>query len=443
MLECDIEPDVADVDVADSDRADSDAAGSEKTPSSNAYSPETHRVRILDFGVAKMLDRLTRRTVMGDIIGTPYYMSPEQASGNSINVDGRSDIFSLGVILFELLSGRLPFEGAEITVTTSIRDLKAPSITTVRPDTPAPLATIVSKCLEREPDKRYQTAALLEEDLRKWLAGKQTLAVTLQHREQWIQFGKVAMAIVAVFMVVMILINYVPKSASELVDKGGTERRVLERPVESSFKQWCDEGAPSALLEVMQNTHVLESELDRLVAENLGSAYLDEARKSRVRLVQFLHRPDSDLDGPELFSHAWEWIKVGSDEEWGNTLAVLPEPCLTLWISKIGKTPTGRRERVFAAALRASELTQNANAVRQLLQLSTGDEVAKAVAATIRSAKFSKPSEVELIPWLHEQFASTAPVNSMSGLVDDSVAQWRGKLGLLAYGIEDFETVDE
>ncbi len=428
MLECDTE--------------ETDVVDDQGTATASEYSPETHRVRILDFGVAKMLDRLTRRTVMGDVIGTPHYMSPEQASGNSINVDGRSDIFSLGVILFELLSGRLPFEGTEIAVTTSIRDLKAPSISSVRPDTPAPLATIVSKCLEREPHRRYQTAALLEEDLRNWLTGKQTRAVIQLHREQWIQFGKVATAIVAVFLVVLFTVNYWPKSTNDLGSKGGVERRIVERPVEASLKQWCDEGVPSALLEVVQNTNVLESELDRLVAESLESTELDDAKKSRVRLVRFLHRPDSEIDGPELFSHSWEWLKVGTDEEWGNTLSVLPENCLSLWISKISKAPSGRRERVFAVALKACELTQNAIAIRQLLQLSTGDEVSKAVAATIRSAKFSKPSEVELLPWLHEQFASTAPANFMSGLVGDSVAQWRGKLGLLAYGIEDFETVD-
>ena len=96
------------------------------------FSADTSRIRILDFGIAKMLDRVTRRTAEGDMVGTPHYMSPEQAAGNSAKVDQRSDIFSIGVILFELLCGKLPFDGSEVAVVAGIRDLKVPQIRSFR-----------------------------------------------------------------------------------------------------------------------------------------------------------------------------------------------------------------------------------------------------------------------------------------------------------------------
>ena len=124
------------------------------------------RVKVLDFGLAKDLSAesseaatLTSagRTQAGVVMGTPAYMSPEQLSGRTL--DHRSDIFSLGVVLHEMATGRRPFEGtssAEL-VSSILRDTPAP-VTEQRPDLPSDLARVIRRCLEKDPRHRVQTA---------------------------------------------------------------------------------------------------------------------------------------------------------------------------------------------------------------------------------------------------------------------------------------------
>ena len=132
------------------------------------------RVKVLDFGLAKdvrgsNLGDATMtsdsRTEVGVVMGTPAYMSPEQTSGRPL--DHRTDIFSLGVLLHEMATGRRPFEGtssAEL-VSSILRDTP-PSVTDVRPDLPSDLARIVRRCLEKDPRHRLQTARDVSNEFR-------------------------------------------------------------------------------------------------------------------------------------------------------------------------------------------------------------------------------------------------------------------------------------
>ncbi len=132
------------------------------------------RVKVLDFGLAKdvrgsQLGDATMtsasRTEVGVVMGTPAYMSPEQTSGRPL--DHRTDIFSLGVLLHEMSTGRRPFEGtssAEL-VSAILRDTP-PSVTDARPDLPNDLARIVRRCLEKDPRHRLQTARDVSNEFR-------------------------------------------------------------------------------------------------------------------------------------------------------------------------------------------------------------------------------------------------------------------------------------
>jgi eukaryotic-like serine/threonine-protein kinase len=124
------------------------------------------RLKVLDFGLAKEIEAessngatLTSapRTQIGTVIGTPAYMSPEQASGRTL--DHRTDIFSLGVILHEMSTGRRPFDGASSAelVSSILRDTP-PLVTDVRADLPGDLARVIRRCLEKDPRHRFQTA---------------------------------------------------------------------------------------------------------------------------------------------------------------------------------------------------------------------------------------------------------------------------------------------
>ncbi len=128
----------------------------------NVIRDESGRLRILDFGVA-WIDPASplpvrRLTDAGVLLGTPAYMSPEQLDGAAI--DARSDIFALGVLLYELASGRHPFE-TSTPASTAARVLTAepPDLVEIRPETPAGLAAIIGQCLAKAPAERYQSAS--------------------------------------------------------------------------------------------------------------------------------------------------------------------------------------------------------------------------------------------------------------------------------------------
>jgi non-specific serine/threonine protein kinase len=136
-------------------------------------------VKVLDFGLAKLTEKNTPadsdaeaptralvNTNPGAIMGTAAYMSPEQARG--LPVDARTDIWSLGVVLYEMLSGRKPFTGATPTdIIVAVVNKEPPPINSYAPDVPAELAWIVSKALQKEADGRYQTAKEFLADLRR------------------------------------------------------------------------------------------------------------------------------------------------------------------------------------------------------------------------------------------------------------------------------------
>jgi serine/threonine protein kinase len=125
------------------------------------------RIKLLDFGLARQTKSADGATVtttkLGEIAGTPYYMSPEQARG--LQVDARTDIFSLGVVLYEMLTGRRPFEGDTASHAMLCIVEKAP--TPLPAGTPAELQRIAGKMLEKDPAQRYQTAKDVATDLKR------------------------------------------------------------------------------------------------------------------------------------------------------------------------------------------------------------------------------------------------------------------------------------
>jgi tetratricopeptide (TPR) repeat protein len=133
--------------------------------------------KIADFGLAKYLEDAAGPTRTGSLLGTPTYMSPEQAEGRGPEVGPAADIWALGVILYEMLVGRPPFHGVTMVDTLEqVRTREPVPPTQLQPKVPPDLETICLKCLRKEPAQRYAAAEALTEDLRRFWAGEPILA---------------------------------------------------------------------------------------------------------------------------------------------------------------------------------------------------------------------------------------------------------------------------
>ena len=134
-------------------------------------------LKITDFGLVKRLEGDSRQTRSGSILGTPSYMAPEQARGESQTVGPAADQYALGAILYELLTGRPPFQGTSVLDTLDMVRSKEPvPPSQLQPKTPRDLETICLKCLEKDIARRYPDVLALAEDLRRLQAGETILA---------------------------------------------------------------------------------------------------------------------------------------------------------------------------------------------------------------------------------------------------------------------------
>jgi tetratricopeptide (TPR) repeat protein/tRNA A-37 threonylcarbamoyl transferase component Bud32 len=159
-------------------------------PSNVLLAPDLDHPKIGDFGLAKFVED-SNRTSTGAILGTPQYMAPEQAGGDSSHVGPAADIYALGVILHEALTGRPPFQGSTVLETLElVRSLDPPPPRQIRQNIARDLETITLKCLEKSPERRYRSATELARDLRRHLDGEPIVARPVSSPERLARWAR-------------------------------------------------------------------------------------------------------------------------------------------------------------------------------------------------------------------------------------------------------------
>ncbi|MGA1870928.1 MAG: protein kinase domain-containing protein [bacterium] len=178
---------------------------------SNIIISHGDRVKITDFGIAHIEDPAApQQTQAGEILGTPAYMAPEQAMGQP--VDGRSDLFSLGAILYELATGSRPFRGENLAaLIKAVADERPVEPIRKRAEIPRRFSDTIMKCLEKNPDKRFQTGRELVESLQSCLSAEAPLKVKRRRLLSFASMGAI-LVVVSVIAGFFLYLSLTPKA---------------------------------------------------------------------------------------------------------------------------------------------------------------------------------------------------------------------------------------
>src|SRR5579859_1918140 len=241
----------------------------------NLMITKSGRPYVMDFGLAKTVEAESSLSVSGDIMGTPAFMSPEQARGEVDVIDGRTDVYSLGATLYALLTGEKPFQGRtsmEIVIRVLNQEVAPPS--RLKPGIPPALDAVVLKAMEKDRERRYQTASEFADDLDRFLANQDVLArppslsrraLGRLKRHSWPAFVG-ALLLVAGVAGFLILARTKPGGTppgAEWVATFLSERRPLE------YREWKagDTGVPTRIHNLLARLDDLPPELSREAAD--------------------------------------------------------------------------------------------------------------------------------------------------------------------------------
>jgi WD40 repeat protein/tRNA A-37 threonylcarbamoyl transferase component Bud32 len=226
--------------------------------------------KITDFGLAKKRDDPAGQTLESAILGTPSYMAPEQAAGRVREVSPRTDVYALGAILYECLTGRPPFKGTTVDETLEqVRAQEPVPVRRLRPKVPRDLETICLRCLRKDPRRRYPSARKLADDLRRFLKGEPIRARPSSAAERVVKWARRKPAVAALTLALVLLAS---------------------AALGTVLWQWRQSQADLARLEtnLLYDTRMVSAE--RYLAAN-----------SQARAEEILDQCEPDLRG-------WEWF---------------------------------------------------------------------------------------------------------------------------------------
>jgi serine/threonine protein kinase len=286
---------------------------------------ETDVVKIFDFGFAKLLEKPGRKvqalTQLGDVLGTPLYMSPEQSAGKTL--DSRSDIYAVGCVMYESLTGRAPLIGDNVLDTMQKQINEKPvALDTVRPDLfiPEPMQAILWKTLEKDPAQRYQSMTDLRRDLEVLMSGMSGRASALNVKQSdlpglskskiYPEEKKFSMNVVIPWVVIaLILLSGTAFAVIQLLSsRPPAEQTVEEQPVQSGEPQPAVTAPPVVVKKKMPT---LPSDPKKAVPiliafakEARGNGQLADADKAATKAISALRSTGhtNDLPIAEVFA---------------------------------------------------------------------------------------------------------------------------------------------
>jgi WD40 repeat protein/tetratricopeptide (TPR) repeat protein/serine/threonine protein kinase len=269
--------------------------------------------KITDFGLAKKLDEVVGQTHTGAVMGTPSYMAPEQAAGKTKEIGPAADIYALGAILYELLTGRPPFQ-AKTTLETVVKVLSEDPVPPqkLKVKLPTDLETICLKCLRKEPQKRYGTAQALAEDLRRFLDDQPIVARPAGKGERlwrWCRRNPVIAGLTAMAGCLLIAVGVVTAISIAKTEEGAAKEKMAQEAKREARR------AKSELTQFQENrTKKQKSEEKKTRDLREHRLYLADMRRAfeawekedllQVRRLLRRHRPRPG----HRDNRCWEWF---------------------------------------------------------------------------------------------------------------------------------------
>lgn len=268
------------------------------------------RLHLTDFGLARLTDA-PHLTVSGEVMGTPAYLSPEQVSGNLDQIDHRTDIYSLGVTLYETLTQHKPFEGARPQILNAICHLEPWPLRRLNAGIPRDLETICLRAIEKDPARRQPTAAHLAEDLRRFADGRPILSRRIGYlgkAAKWIRRHKALTAAAAAIAGVLVL------AAGLVWNLAQAQRRDAQRLVRSAYEQlaYIDYRAPGPAPSDLDNAARLGvAPLELPLVQALTALRDNDA----PRAVRVLHAAAREHPSEPVVQYLLTWALVRAGDQ--------------------------------------------------------------------------------------------------------------------------------
>ena len=252
--------------------------------------------RIVDFGLARTIESSDDNTRTGATIGTPSYMSPEQATGQRDGTGPQTDVYSLGAILYELICGRPPFkEASDVDTLVAVRTKPAVPVRKRRTECPTDLAAVCMRCLEKDPTRRYGSASELSDDLNRFLEGRSVFARSTSNTEQlvrWCRRNPTIAGLISTTVLLLVILVIGTTTASILLAR--SNRDAVESRKEAQ-KNLADS---------------IEAEQRASRNERLANEALYESRIAQARLLSATTQVGRRLDSLAALSAAADQIEA-------------------------------------------------------------------------------------------------------------------------------------